>query len=301
VRRRWRALLATAAVVSLAVAGGVFEHSARRLVRAPGAERPPVRSATPEGARALRVPVGPPAEELDVWVFDPDGAPRASVVAIHGLWDDKRSRVGFARELARDGARVVLVDLRGHGASTGDQIYYGGVESRDLAQVLDALDARGLLVEPVGVHGSSYGGAVAHQLAGRDPRVEAVVTVASFADLQGLMRAYAEMSWPNVAWAIPDAGLRLFAGRAAAHGGIDLAETDVVPQVRASDADVLLFHGDADEVVPIEQARRIQRACAPRGCRLVRLRGADHDAAMHDRGARAEGMGFLRERLGLAE
>ena len=295
-----RALIVGALGLALLTGMGIaFEVSARRLLRAPGATRAPLDIAPPDGAQRLRVPVGPPDGELDVWVFDPEGEARATVITAHGLWDDKRSRVGFARHLARLGARMVLVDLRGHGGSTGERLSYGVIEGRDLQQVLDALDARGWLARPVGVHGSSYGGAVAHQLAGLDPRVRAVVTVSSFADLHRVMRAYADGSWPLLAWALPDAGLRLFADRAAAIGGFDARATDVVPGIERSTADVLLFHGDRDEVIPIEQAMRIQRACAPRGCRLVRLAGLDHEAAMHSVPARREGLSFLRDRLRL--
>ncbi|MFK7985564.1 MAG: alpha/beta hydrolase family protein [Sandaracinaceae bacterium] len=296
---RRRALVGVALLGLLAALA--FEAGARWLLRAPGATRPPITVPVPDGARGMQVSVGPPDATLDAWIFDPPGAPRATILAIHGVWDDKQSRVGLARYLAGRGARVVLVDLRGHGASTGAHLYFGAQEADDIVQVLDALERDGELVAPLGVHGSSYGGAVAHQLAGRDPRVTAVVTVAAFADMPGLMRAYADASWPGVAWAIPDVALRLLGWRAATIGGFTLEDTDVVPAVRRSTAEVLLFHGDADEVVPFEHAARIAEACRPRGCRLETLRGANHDRALHNRDVRRAAARFLRDELGLAD
>ena len=51
----------------------------------------------------------------------------------------------WALVLAKAGYRVVLVDLRGHGHSTGDRIYFGGIERTDLVQCLDALTQRHVL------------------------------------------------------------------------------------------------------------------------------------------------------------
>jgi pimeloyl-ACP methyl ester carboxylesterase len=122
-------------------------------------------------SRQLRVAVGPPAASLSVWIVEPSaGAPRATVLVCHGLHDQKRSLLPVARQLAGDGYRAVLVDLRGHGRSSGRWLTYGVVEAADLGQVLDALERDNLLAGPVGVYGTSYGAACAVMLAGRDPR-----------------------------------------------------------------------------------------------------------------------------------
>lgn len=133
-------------------------------------------------ARQLRVPVGPPSAELSVWVIDPPAgiAPRGTILVLHGIIDKKETMLGVARDLAASGFRTVPVDLRAHGRSSGQWLTFGVVEARDLSQVLDALETQGLLAGPVGVFGPSYGGAVAIQLAGADPRVRAVVAVCPF-------------------------------------------------------------------------------------------------------------------------
>jgi pimeloyl-ACP methyl ester carboxylesterase len=121
--------------------------------------RAPNRGAVvPERAEGeLLITVGPPAAALSVEIIDAAGAPRGTVFLLHGIRADKNQVRGWAGMLADAGFRAVLVDLRGHGRSTGDWLSYGVVESKDLAQVLDALVERGLVVGRVGVMGFSYG------------------------------------------------------------------------------------------------------------------------------------------------
>lgn len=77
----------------------------------------------------------------------------------------------------------MLVDLRGHGKSTGKRIFFGLTETNDLSQLLNQLDKDGRLVAPVSAIGESYGGAIALRWEGVDPRIRAVVAIAPFASL----------------------------------------------------------------------------------------------------------------------
>ncbi len=63
--------------------------------------------------------------ELRVRVDEPDGAPRANVVLIHGIGDqvDGAPYVIAAQALAARGMRVQRLELRGHGASGGEKMY----------------------------------------------------------------------------------------------------------------------------------------------------------------------------------
>ena len=118
---------------------------------------------------------------------------QGTVLVLHGIRDSKDSMRGKGRLLAEGGYRSVLIDLRGHGSSSGDWLTYGVLDSWDLTQVMDALDRQNLLSEPVGVFGCSFGAATAIQLAGHDPRIQAVVAVAPFATLQVAIHSYARL------------------------------------------------------------------------------------------------------------
>ncbi|MEO1171835.1 MAG: hypothetical protein AAFX94_07245, partial [Myxococcota bacterium] len=118
-----------------------------RLVGAPNyGERPSPEPPHPDVDHVFRVNVGPPSAELDVWVLDPPQEPTGTVFVLHGVYDKKRTMVGFAKMMCGSvGLRSVLVDLRGHGHSTGDFLSFGQVDSRDLVQVMDRLAQEGLL------------------------------------------------------------------------------------------------------------------------------------------------------------
>ncbi|MGF1469755.1 MAG: alpha/beta hydrolase [Sandaracinaceae bacterium] len=279
----WVRLLAAVGVAAAlaAVVGPLVQHErmARKIVRAPNATRAPDGGEPPDGARELRVPVGPPEAELEVWVLDPeDEPPRGTVVVLHGIQDRKRSQIGVGQHFVRCGLRAVLVDVRGHGGSTGRFVTYGAVETRDLVQVLARLEADGLLVRPVGAHGPSYGGALAILLAGADPRVRALSVNSAYADVEGVARAFVADAFPNRD--PPDLYVSLFLGRATAIAGFDPADADVEAAMARSDAAAMLAHGAADRIVPFTHAERLQRACADRGCELMRLEGLRHQEAL---------------------
>src|SRR6478736_4608092 len=92
--------------------------------------------------------------------FTPHAQP-ATIVLLHGYMLSKETMLPWALQLAQAGYRVVLVDLRGHGQSTGAQVGFGKYEVNDLRQVLDWLQARGECDEAVGVLGFSYGATLA--------------------------------------------------------------------------------------------------------------------------------------------
>ena len=75
--------------------------------------------------------------------------PRGTVLLLHGYGVAQFAMSPWAMRLGQDGWRCVLIDLRGHGKSTGNRIYYGLQETRDLSQLLDQLAKDGQLCGPV--------------------------------------------------------------------------------------------------------------------------------------------------------
>jgi len=74
--------------------------------------------------------------------------------------------------LAEDGIATLLVDMRGHGASTGESgVSYdlGGIEGQDTAEVVEWAAAQPWCTGDVGIWGVSYGGMTALAAAARRP------------------------------------------------------------------------------------------------------------------------------------
>jgi pimeloyl-ACP methyl ester carboxylesterase len=243
------------------------ESLADAIVRAPNAGR-----ALPEARSRgeLRVPVGSPRVTLSLSIMEPEGgvSPRGVVFVLHGIRDTKESMHGWGALLSQNGFRSVMVDLRGHGGSTGDTLSYGARESADLRDALDALEERGLTRGAVGVAGFSYGAAVAVQWAGLDPRVRAAVAVAPFSRMDEVVAGYLPLP-------LSPSFLSSLVTMAGARGGFDPAAASPKDAIRRSTAPLLLVHGTGDERIPAVHSERIRDA-RPAGTLLRLTPGASH-------------------------
>jgi pimeloyl-ACP methyl ester carboxylesterase len=241
------------------------ESLADAIVRAPNAGR-----VVSESPGELRVLVGSPRVALSFSILEPDGgaSPRGVVFVLHGIRDTKESMRGWGTLLSQNGFRAVMVDLRGHGRSTGDTLSYGARESEDLREALDALQERGLAMGAVGVAGFSYGAAVAVQWAGLDPRVRAAVAVAPFASMDEVVAGYLPLP-------LSSSFLSSLVSMAGARGGFDPAAASPKDAIRRSTAPLLLVHGTGDERIPAVHSERIRDA-RPAGTELRLTTGASH-------------------------
>jgi pimeloyl-ACP methyl ester carboxylesterase len=271
-----RSVVVIGVALVIAVSGVLAERPLQRaaahvIVTAPNHGK----SAPPPLPGEIRVDVGPPRATLSMTVIDArGGAPRGTVFLLHGIRDRKDSMRAWGEMLADSGFRAVLVDLRGHGRSTGEFLSYGVVEARDLAQTLDELVLRGVVTGPVGVMGLSYGAATAIEWAGIDGRVAAVVAIAPFASLRAVAPGYVPVQLPSsfVNGAVDLAG---------ATGGFDPDEASPVGAVTRTRAQVLLIHGNDDARIPYWHSTLI--AAAGRShTELVRVMGAGHNAILSD-------------------
>ena len=147
-----------------------------------------------------------------------------------------------AHRLAEAGYRVVLVDLRGHGRSTGDYLTYGKQEARDLSQVIDAVQALGLADGPIGVYGVSYGATTSIHLAALDWRVRAVAAVEPFGMVRPELAHFAPM--------IPAQTFEQSLNEAGCIAGFDPNFSDAADAIGHTTAAVLLMHGTDDWIVP---------------------------------------------------
>lgn len=195
--------------------------------------------------------------------------PRRSVtvVALHGIADNRESTIWIAERLVPKGFDVLAYDSRGNGESGGDACTYGFYEKKDLARALDQLGIqRAVLV------GNSLGAAVALQAAAMDSRVIAVVAADTFSDLETIVRERAPF----------------FASKAQVEKALVLAERDghfriadvsPVDAARRIRVPVLLLHGAEDRETSAAHSEQVFAALA--GLRELRLvSGAGHGEAL---------------------
>ncbi|HJL16446.1 MAG TPA: alpha/beta fold hydrolase [Sandaracinaceae bacterium LLY-WYZ-13_1] len=304
-RGRWLARISwitLALALGAIVAGYVRDAGAWSIVKAPNHDRTeaPGFAMPADVDRVVHAEVGPPAALLEAWILEPRREPRGTALVLHGIRGDKRAMMDVGRALRDRGVRAILVDLRGHGRSSGRFLTYGVVESRDLRQLLDQLEGLGVVHGPVGVYGAAYGGAVGLQLASIDPRVRAVASLSTFASLRAVAPSYAELHLPGLAALLPSLFFDAVVDESGELGGFSPDAADATDAIARTRADVLLVHGDRDRRVPFEQARALMDACRPGRCELMTLAGEDHSGALASREARREAVAFLARRLAAA-
>jgi dipeptidyl aminopeptidase/acylaminoacyl peptidase len=273
--------LAAAALLTLHIAAQTALASAVAL--APNSwnpvaqkHKPPVELG-PRQVRALSTRVGSPSAELASWVIEPALEPiRGTILLMHGVRMSKESLVRVGVALSDAGYRAVLLDLRGHGESSGRYLTYGEVEARDASAVLDAVASPSRPLGCVGAYGFSYGASVALELGALDPRVKAVVAVSAFSSLRSVVGDYKEKYLPLPLSLLPDVWFDAAVDQAGLLASFDPDGSAPLVAVGRSPANMLLIHGAADTQVPHRHSRALADAAGDRAV-LVSVPGAGHD------------------------
>ena len=203
-------------------------------------------------------------------------APRGTAVLLHGYGVAQFAMAPWALRLAQEGWRCVLVDLRGHGKSTGRRIYFGVQETRDLSQLLDALAADGQLTGPVAAVGESYGAVVALRWKTTDPRVDRVVAIAPYAELSSAVLNICHEYARGLPQAFVKAGLK----RLPSVLKVEPVELDTSAVLARKPVAAMFVAGSEDKITPVAEVRRLYEEAAP-GSELLVVPEATHEAVTY--------------------
>jgi len=189
----------------------------------------------------------------------PARRPAPLVVGCHGLLSDRRSpkQTALAGACQRQGMAYFRFDHRGCGDSEGCLETDTSLDHRvsDLLHAVRHLYRRPDIQQRLGLFGSSMGGAVCIRAAG-PAGAAAIVTCAAPVRSRPLKAAFVAAE-PH--------------GRAGTLLKDEFDLIDDLPRI----GNLLVFHGDADEVVPVAHAHEIIRlAAGPK--RLIIQKSGDH-------------------------
>lgn len=199
-------------------------------------------------------------------------SPRGTVFLLHGYGLAEFSMAPWAWRLAQAGWRCVLVDLRGHGKSTGRQIYWGLTETRDLSQLLDSLANQGQLALPVAVVGESYGAALALRWKTTEPRLGPVVTIAPYAVLSNAVLNICA----DYAGFLPRALIRSGVAQLPVVLGVPAGELDTTTVLARHPVTALFVTASEDDVIPPDEVRSLFAESLP-GSEFIVVPGATHE------------------------
>jgi pimeloyl-ACP methyl ester carboxylesterase len=198
--------------------------------------------------------------------------PRGTVVLLHGYALAQFSMMPWALHLADDGWRCVLVDLRGHGKSTGKKIYYGLLEPSDLSQLLDKLAQAGELTEPVAAMGESYGAVMALRWKPAEPRVRMVVAITPYA---GLSNTVLNLRSEYAGW-LPRSWIRAGLRQLPAVLGTTADQLDTTTELSRYPIKALFVAAEGDKIAPESDVAQLLSLAAP-GSRLIVVPDSTHE------------------------
>jgi uncharacterized protein len=206
------------------------------------------------------------------------GQPGPGVALVHG-WESARDRLlPMAVFLHASGFHCLAVDVRGHGANLAESLpITAGEFGSDALAAFGAIAARPE-VTTAGMLGHSMGAIGAILAAAEEPRIAAVVATSTPADPWRLTRQtfrLARLPIPDaIAWPLAWLTARVYV-RPRGHR---IHGTSASAALRKIDRPMLLVHGTADVVVPVDHLDRLAAVAAAAGHEVetVRVAGGQH-------------------------
>ena len=190
--------------------------------------------------------------------FLPNPDSEQVIVMVHGNESNRDDptigTLDIAFKLVEHGYSVLMFDLRGCGESGGEMVSAGYYEKRDLEGAVEYVKERGF--ERIGVLGFSLGAVTSLLATAESGDIDAVVSDSSFADLTDIMGP--EFSKRTRA---PAVFLRPMLFVVKIMYGVDFGAIKPVECVSGIKAVPIFFiHGDEDDTIPVEHARRLKQA-----------------------------------------
>ncbi len=218
---------------------------------------PEPKVATPAGYEDLWLAGG--AGRLHLWISQSraDGRVRAPVLIVHGLGDSSISYLDLAERYRASGRAVALLDLRGHGASSGRVTTLGGHEREDVRAALAGWgEGHGASAGAI-VVGHSMGAVAVLRAAADRSDLAAVIVEAPFDTYRSNVARHAWLYYRVPRWCPL---LPITIAFAEWRAGFDADEVDAVAAAARVRAPLFAIADGADERMPEDVVRRVYDA-----------------------------------------
>lgn len=185
------------------------------------------------------------------WLSRPES--QQVIIACTGYRGTKSSLIGISTALWRAGFNVLMFDYHGHGAGQGARVTLGYRELQDFYGALTYVRQR-MPAAQIAVIGYSMGASIAIMGSARRPEVCAIVADSPFA-------THAEVLAYNISRVLHVSGRPFtaladhFIFRRAGYRGSDVTPVHDVAAI--APRPLLLIHGTADTLIPVEHGKQV--------------------------------------------
>ncbi|MDB4088500.1 lysophospholipase [Flavobacteriales bacterium] len=191
---------------------------------------------------------------LDSYLFTPKSdSLKGIIIMVHGIGSCKEPFASLSENLAKQNIGTFLFDLRAHGKSGGEYCTFGYHEKQDVKSIVDYLTIH-YPNTPIGIWGTSLGGAVAIQSLELDSRIEFGVIECTFAKLEQIVYDYQKRICFGLGFRfITDASL----AKAGEIAKFDPEEVKPINSVKNINQPMFLAHGKKDANISFEYGKQL--------------------------------------------
>lgn len=210
--------------------------------------------------------------KLFAWhILKPTKQATPTVLIMHGWGVNAEIVLPLALPFYNAGFNALLLDARNHGSSDGGGHSSMPTFAEDIESGLDWLKSQPKTGK-IALLGHSVGGAATLLVASRRHDIDAVISIASFAHPEWLMRRYLQtLHLPRPLIAL----ILRYVERIIGHRFDDIAPMNSLCKVSCP---VLLVHGQADKTIPVSDMRAIADNCEGQKADILLIPDADHDS-----------------------
>jgi len=284
--------------LGLGLAGWWATRAAAHALILKGLRAPRVAALTSPDALGLdAMPVhiaGPNGKTLFAWFVPvPGESVTPAILVMHGWGANASMMLPSVAPLLGAGLAVLLLDARCHGAS-GDEAFTSLPRfAQDIEAGLDWLGQQPQVdANSLAVIGHSVGAGAALLSATRRDDIRAVVSISAFAHPYEVMRRFLaqhQIPYFGIGWYVLRHVQRVIGARFD-----DIAPIRSMTRVRCP---VLLVHGEDDDMVPFDDARRLLAAGHEGWVQLLAVSGR-HDPSAALQNEQLPLLAFLKNQLG---
>ena len=195
------------------------------------------------------------------------------IIMVHGIGSCKEPFANLAEKLALKQVATVLFDLRAHGKSGGEYCTYGFYEKFDIQKIVSEIKLK-YPTTPIGIWGTSLGGAVAIQALELDNRIKFGIIECTFTYLEQIVYDYQKR-------ALFGLGFRPMTNKALKIAGeianFNPEQVSPINSVKNITQPMFLAHGDKDIHILPKYGKELFQNLASADKEFVLVEGADHN------------------------